>query len=175
MFGVESTQAEVFDDVSGTVSYVMSGFNGAIMAYGQTSAGKSWTMDGPSIWDTQFQGVVPRCVSLLFDEIDKAESTIQFQLIVSFYEIYCEKVRDLLNPQQINLKVRETKNNGFQVQDITEVYCTDKESVLRVIEMGKTNRVAAPTLMNADSSRSHSIFSVLVDQQDTASGRHKRG
>jgi kinesin family protein 5 len=153
----------------------MDGFNGAVLAYGQTSAGKSWTMEGPSIWDTEAQGVVPRCVDKLFEDIEKAPSTVQFQIIVSYYEIYCEKVRDLLNPMQTNMKVRETKTEGFIVQDVTEVYCTDKNSVLRVVEMGKTNRIAAPTLMNAESSRSHSIFSILVDQQDTASGRHKKG
>lgn len=165
----------MFGEISGAVDFVMDGFNGAVLAYGQTSAGKSWTMEGPSIWDSDFQGVVPRCVHKLFEEIEKAPAAIQFQIIVSYYEIYCEKVRDLLNPLQTNMKVRETKAEGFIVQDVTEVYCTDKESVLRVIELGKTNRVAAPTLMNAESSRSHSIFSVLVDQQDTASGRHKKG
>lgn len=175
VFGGDSTQAQVFDDISGTVDFVMDGFNGAVLAYGQTSAGKSWTMEGPSIRDVECQGVVPRCVAKLFEEIDKAASTIQFQIVVSYYEIYCEKVRDLLNPTQTNMKVRETKTDGFIVQDVTEVYCTDKDSVLRVIELGKTNRIAAPTLMNAESSRSHSIFSILVDQQDTASGRHKKG
>lgn len=175
IFGGESKQADIFGEVSSTIDFVMDGFNGAVLAYGQTSAGKSWTMEGPSIWDSDFQGVVPRSVDKLFEDIEKAPSTVQFQIIVSYYEIYCEKVRDLLNPTQTNMKVRETKADGFIVQDVTEVYCTDKESVLRVIELGKTNRVAAPTLMNAESSRSHSIFSILVDQQDTANGRHKKG
>jgi hypothetical protein len=175
VYGAESTQAQVFGEISDSVDFVMDGFNGAVLAYGQTSAGKSHTMEGPSIWDSEYQGVVPRCVAKLFEEIEKAPAAIQFQIIVSYYEIYCEKVRDLLNPMQTNMKVRESKTEGFIVQDVTEVYCTDKESVLRVIEMGKTNRVAAPTLMNAESSRSHSIFSVLIDQQDTASGRHKKG
>lgn len=175
MFGVDSSQSQIFGEISSTVDSVMDGFNGAVLAYGQTSAGKSWTMDGPSIWDSEFQGVVPRAVDKLFEDIEKAPSTIQFQIIVSYYEIYCEKVRDLLNPAQTNMKVRETKTDGFIVQDVTEVYCTDKENVLRVIEMGKTNRIAAPTLMNAESSRSHSIFSILVDQQDTSNGRHKKG
>lgn len=175
IFGGDSTQSDIFGEVNATVDFVMSGFNGAVLAYGQTSAGKSWTMEGPSIWDSDFQGVVPRSVDKLFEDIEKAPETVQFQIIVSYYEIYCEKVRDLLNPSQTNMKVRETKADGFIVQDVTEIYCTDKESVLRVIELGKTNRVAAPTLMNAESSRSHSIFSILVDQQDTASGRHKKG
>lgn len=89
--------------------------------------------------------------------------------------IYSEKCRDLLNPQQINLKIRETKENGFILQDVTEIYCTDKDSVLKVIEFGKANRASAPTLMNAESSRSHSIVSILVDQRNTANGRHRKG
>lgn len=153
----------------------MDGFNGTIMAYGQTSAGKSYTMEGLSLWDPESQGVIPRCVDALFEEINKADSNIQFQVILSFYEIYCEKIRDLLNPQQINLKIRETRNNGFIVQDITEVYCTDRESVLRVIEVGKANRITAPTLMNAESSRSHSIVSIIIDQKNLSTGRNKRG
>jgi kinesin family protein 5 len=153
----------------------MSGFNGTVMAYGQTSAGKSFTMEGPSLLDTSMQGVIPRCIDKLFDEINRADANVQFQVIVSYYEIYCEKVRDLLNPQQTNMKIREAKNGGFIVQDITELSCTGRESVLRVIEQGKANRASAPTLMNAESSRSHSIFSISIDQRNSQTGRHKRG
>ena len=137
VFDTQTTQLDVFNEVSDTVISVMNGFNGTIMAYGQTSAGKSWTMEGSSIFDPVLGGIVPRCVDKLFDEIDKADLESQFQIIVSYYEIYCEKVRDLLNPQQVNMKVRESKNDGFIVQDVTEVYCTDKESVMRVMELGK--------------------------------------
>jgi kinesin family protein 5 len=175
VFGKDSTQIQVFDEVKGVVDSVMSGFNGTILAYGQTSAGKSWTMDGPSIWDIESQGVIPRCVDKLFECIDKADASIQFQVTVSYYEIYCEKVRDLLNPQQFNLKIRESKTEGFIVQDITEIYCTDRDNVLKVIELGKNNRISAPTLMNAESSRSHSIVSLLVNQNNTSNGRNKRG
>jgi kinesin family protein 5 len=175
VFGSDSTQTEVYHEVSGVVTSVMDGFNGTVMAYGQTSAGKSFTMEGLSLWDANSMGVIPRCVDALFEEINKADSAIQFQVVLSFYEIYCEKIRDLLNPSQVNLKIRESKTSGFMVQDITEVYCTDRESVLRVIEVGKANRVTAPTLMNAESSRSHSIVSILIDQKDLTTGRNKRG
>jgi kinesin family protein 5 len=165
----------MFNEVKGVVDAVMAGFNGTIMAYGQTSAGKSFSMEGLSLRDPGTQGVIPRCVDKLFDEIEEADEDNQFQVILSFYEIYCEKVRDLLNPQQTNLKLRESKNAGFIVQDVTEIYCTDRESVLRVIEFGKANRAAAPTLMNAESSRSHSIVSIMVDQKNTSTGRNKKG
>lgn len=175
VFGVGTEQFQVFDEVKGVVDSVMAGFNGTVMAYGQTSAGKSFTMEGLSLWDSQSQGVIPRCVDALFDAIVKADPDNQFQVVLSYYEIYCEKVRDLLNPASVNMKIRETKGSGFMVQDLTEIYCTDRDSVLRIIELGKTNRAAAPTLMNADSSRSHSIVSILVDQKNLTTGRNKRG
>jgi kinesin family protein 5 len=175
VFGENTSQVQVFDEVKGVIGSVLGGFNGTIMAYGQTSAGKSFTMEGLSLWEGENQGLIPRCINLLFEEIAKSESSLQFQVVVSFYEVYCEKIRDLLNPQAVNLKLRETKENGFVVQDITEIFCTDRDSVMRVIEFGKTNRASAPTLMNAESSRSHSIVSILVDQKDTVSGRQRRG
>jgi kinesin family member 5 len=165
----------MFQEVKGVVDAVMTGFNGTIMAYGQTSAGKSFSMEGLSLRDPETQGIIPRCVDKLFEEIERADEDNQFQVVLSYYEIYCEKVRDLLNPLQINLKLRESKNAGFLIQDVTEIYCTDRESVLRVIEFGKANRAAAPTLMNAESSRSHSIVSILVDQKNTVTGRNKKG
>lgn len=175
VFGENSTQEQIFDEVRGVVGAVMDGFNGAVMAYGQTSAGKSHTMEGSSLWEPELQGIIPRCINLLFEEINRAESSLHFQVIVSYFEVYCEKVRDLLNPQAVNLKVRETKENGFMVQDITEMYCTDRDSVMRVLEFGKTNRASAPTLMNAESSRSHSILSILVDQRNSSTGRERKG
>lgn len=153
----------------------MTGFNGTVLAYGQTSAGKSWTMEGPSIWDTASQGIIPRSIDRVFDNIAKADMNISFEVSVSYYEIYCEKLRDLLNPHQDNMKMRETKANGFVIQEVTQTFCTDKESILRVLEMGKTNRASAPTLMNAESSRSHSILSINVKQKNEASGRIKNG
>jgi kinesin family protein 5 len=69
VFGADCTQMDIYTEVKSVVDSVMSGFNGTIMAYGQTSAGKSWTMDGASIWDVESQGVIPRIVDSLFDSI----------------------------------------------------------------------------------------------------------
>lgn len=170
---MSTTQEQVFFHVEGVIDSVMSGFNGTVLAYGQTSAGKSWTMEGPSIDDPDSRGVIPRSIDRLFESIGAADENLQFQVQVSYYEIYCEKIRDLLNPVQDNMKLRETKTDGFIIQDITGVYCTDRDSVLRTIGVGKANRACAPTLMNAESSRSHSILSLLVTQKDEKSGRTK--
>jgi kinesin family member 5 len=90
-------------------------------------------------------------------------------------KVYCEKIRDLLNPNSDNLKMRETKQEGVVIQDVTEVFCVDRDSILRVIETGKAHRASAPTLMNAESSRSHSILSILVTQKIESTGRHRKG
>ena len=76
---------------------------------------------------------LPFCVIF---SIQQADSAVQFQVVVSYFEVYCEKVRDLLNPSQTNMKVREHNKTGFIIQDLTEIPCTDKTNVLRVIELG---------------------------------------
>jgi kinesin family protein 5 len=152
----------------------MNGFNGTIMAYGQTNAGKTFSMEGLSLWDTSTQGVIPRCINTIFSEIAKSDSVIQYEIILSYFEIYNEKIRDLLNPSAVNMKLREISVNNFTIQDITEVYCIDYESILRVIEVGKMNRITATTLMNAESSRSHSIISITIQQKNLSTERNKK-
>eukprot|EP01031_Cornospumella_fuschlensis_P030176 gene30176-36454_t len=174
IFDGSTTQPQIFQEVGSVVDSVMAGLNGTVMAYGQTSAGKSFTMEGPSLTDPALKGITPRCIDKLFDCIQQADSAVQFQVVVSYFEVYCEKVRDLLNPSQTNMKVREHNKTGFIIQDLTEIPCTDKTNVLRVIELGQANRAAAPTLMNAESSRSHSIFTLLVEQRHMETGRVKR-
>jgi kinesin family protein 5 len=94
ILGMDCTQQTVFDEVEGVVDAVMSGFNGTVLAYGQTSAGKSWTMEGPDIGDHQFQGIIPRSIDRLFQSINKAFVHMQFQVsatsepsIPAFFEI----------------------------------------------------------------------------------------
>lgn len=86
-------------------------------------------------------GVISRSIDKLFHLISQADENIEFQMVVSYSEVYCEKLRDLLNPQQDNMKIRESKTEGFVVQDLTEAICSDRESVLRVIEFGSYNLV----------------------------------
>lgn len=125
--------------------------------------------------DEEMQGVIPRSVDRLFEHIANADVHTQFTVCISYFEVYCEKIRDLLNPASDNLKMRETKTEGFTITDIMEVYCTDRDGVIRAVETGKANRASAPTLMNAESSRSHSILSILVTQKNEISGRNRRG
>jgi kinesin family protein 5 len=134
-------------------------------------------MEGPSLWDTQAQGVIPRTIDKIFALIQDADESNSFTVAVSYYEVYNEKIRDLLNPSQDDLKMREYPNkaDGWFIQDITEAFCADRDSVIRLIETGKTFRATAATLMNADSSRSHSILSILISQKNEVTGRNRKG
>ncbi len=99
-------------------------------------------MDGGG--DFQNPGIIPRAIDRIFDNIGKSSADNQFEVSIYYIEIYNEKVRDLLNPLQDNMKVRESAKDGFIVQDVTENFCTDRESVMRLITLGKTNRACAP-------------------------------
>jgi kinesin family protein 5 len=111
---------------------------------------------------------MPRSIDYIFQAIERLDQPSQYTFTVSYFEIYCEKIRDSLNPTNINLKLRESLPNGFIVPDIYEVVCGSVDEILTVMETGKRNRSVAPTLMNAASSRSHTIFSLKIEQKNAA-------
>lgn len=104
------------------------------------------------------QGVIPRMVRTVFNRIDNADENLEFAVKVSICEIYNEKIKDLQNPKQDNLKIHEEKSKGVYIQDITETYCADESEVYGVMKKGNANRAVTSTNMNAESSRSHSLF-----------------
>lgn len=175
MIGFSGTQAEIFGVVQSTVESILLGFNGTVLAYGQTSSGKTWTMEGPNLDDEEMGGIIPRSIRLIFQLISSTETSTVFTISASYFEVYCERLRDLLNPAQDNMKIRESKENGYSIPDLTEVPCSDVQSVMKVIHTGKANRALAPTLMNAESSRSHSILTILVTQKNESKGVNLRG
>ena len=121
VFDSNSTQKEVYDlAAKPIIDSVLEGFNGTIFAYGQTSSGKTHTMQGPSIENIELQGVIPRMVRTVFNRIDAASDTIEFSVKVSMIEIYMEKIRDLMDPSKDNLKVHEEKGKGVYMADLTE-------------------------------------------------------
>lgn len=127
VFDMESQQKEVYDYAARPIiDSVIEGFNGTVFAYGQTSSGKTHTMQGPSIDDIEMQGIIPRMVRTVFNRIEGASEHIEFQVKVSMCEIYNEKIKDLQNPKQDNLKIHEEKGKGVYIQDITETYCCDE-------------------------------------------------
>jgi kinesin family protein 5 len=171
-----SRQADVFDySIRSTVDDILNGYNGTVFAYGQTGAGKSYTMMGSDIDDEAGRGVIPRIVQQVFASILASPSNIEYTVRVSYMEIYMERIRDLLMPQNDNLPVHEEKNRGVYVKGLLEVYVASEDEVYEVLRRGGSARAVAATNMNAESSRSHSIFVVTISQKNVETGSQKSG
>lgn len=107
---MKTTQKKIYDiSVVPVVDSVLNGYNGTILAYGQTSSGKTHTMLGEDIENIEQRGIIPRMVSGFFEQIASQPEDIEFAMKVSFVEIYNEKIRDLLDPKKTNLKIHENK------------------------------------------------------------------
>ena len=115
-------------------------------------------MLGPSIDDEEHKGIIPRMVGGIFEKIEWAAEDIEFSVKVSFIEIYNEKIRDLLNPEKVNLKIHEHKDKGVYVREMTETYVGQEDEVFQILKIGNENRAIGVTDMNSQSSRSHSVF-----------------
>jgi len=160
------TQTQVYDAAAKSiVKDVLCGYNGTIFAYGQTSSGKTHTMEGV-INDPTKQGIIPRIVNDIFNHIYSMEENLEFHIKVSYFEIYLDKIRDLLDPSKVNLAVHEDKDRVVYVKGATERFVSSPEEVFEVIEEGKSNRHVAVTNMNEHSSRSHSVFLINVKQEN---------
>ncbi|KAL5113295.1 Kinesin heavy chain [Pleosporales sp. CAS-2024a] len=176
VFDMASRQADVFDySIRPTVDDILNGYNGTVFAYGQTGAGKSYTMMGSSIDDEVGRGVIPRIIQQVFANIMASPSNIEYTVRVSYMEIYMERIRDLLMPQNDNLPVHEEKNRGVYVKGLLEVYVASEDEVYEVLRRGDSARAVSATNMNAESSRSHSIFVITVSQKNVETGSQKSG
>eukprot|EP00658_Telonema_sp_P-2_P018657 TRINITY_DN17312_c0_g1_i3.p1 TRINITY_DN17312_c0_g1~~TRINITY_DN17312_c0_g1_i3.p1 ORF type:complete len:832 (-),score=339.18 TRINITY_DN17312_c0_g1_i3:356-2851(-) len=164
-FGPESTQQEVYKYAAEPiVASITEGYNGTVFAYGQTSSGKTHTMEGPDRSDPDMQGVVPRMISTIFDKIYESTDSIEFQISVSYFEIYMERVKDLLNPTSVNMSIREHPQRGIYVDGAAAISVSSPDDVHNVMSQGANNRSIAVTNMNEHSSRSHSVFMLTVSQ-----------
>ena len=130
---------------------------GTLFAYGQTSSGKTFTMTGTS----QSPGIILYALQDVFDYIADSKNQ-EFLLRVSFLEIYNDKLTDLLNPGQANLKIRENTNREISVENLTEEVVTSIDEVIRFMNIGQKNRRIGATNMNERSSRSHTIFRMVI-------------
>jgi centromeric protein E len=167
-FGEEASTADVYENVAkNIVSSAVSGLNGTIFAYGQTSSGKTYTMQGAgSIEDGSGDGggVVHMAARDIFSMIEQNQDRI-FLVRASFLEIYNEDVRDLLSNSKETLPIREDPRRGVFVQSVEEIV-TDFESLLRILFQGEKSRAFAATEMNARSSRSHTIFRITIESRE---------
>ncbi|XP_064201871.1 kinesin-1 heavy chain-like [Anguilla rostrata] len=166
VFQSNTSQEQVYNACARQiVKDVLEGYNGTIFAYGQTSSGKTHTMEG-NLHDTDAMGIIPRIVQDIFNYIYSMDENLEFHIKVSYFEIYLDKIRDLLDVSKTNLSVHEDKNRVPYVKGCTSARCSPEE-VMDTIDEGKSNRHVAVTNMNEHSSRSHSIFLINVKQENT--------
>ena len=174
IFPPSSTQEDIYNfGVKGIIDSVLDGYNGTVLAYGQTSSGKTYTMQG-EMNNNSTQGIIPRMIEHVFDFIHSQEGS-EFMIKVSMIEIYLEKIRDLLDLSRVNLQVRENFSKGIYVDGCSERYVGCPEDVYAALKIGSNNRAQAATLMNEHSSRSHSIFILTINQNNKKEGFSKVG
>ncbi|XP_016431331.1 kinesin heavy chain-like [Sinocyclocheilus rhinocerous] len=165
VFPTNCTQEQVYNTCAKQiVKDVLDGYNGTIFAYGQTSSGKTYTMEG-KLHDPDGRGIIPRIAEDIFNHIYTMDENLEFHIKVSYFEIYMDKIRDLLDVSKTNLSVHEDKNRVPYVKGCTERFVSSPEEVMDVIDEGKANRHVAVTNMNEHSSRSHSIFLINIKQE----------
>ncbi|GBF99459.1 kinesin heavy chain [Raphidocelis subcapitata] len=171
VYGEGATQADVFEDCRRVVHGVLAGVNGTIMAYGQTGSGKTHTLIG-DVTHPELRGIVPRAVQALGEGIAADASAAEYEVRLTVVEIYCERVRDLLDPLgRDNLAIKQGRDGGMFVEGApgpgrgaTEVCVTDEAQLVGLMNAGLAARAVTATNMNATSSRSHCIVTVAVEK-----------
>ncbi|XP_032887372.1 kinesin-like protein KIF1A isoform X13 [Amblyraja radiata] len=161
-----ASQQQVYCDIGDEMlQHAFEGYNVCIFAYGQTGAGKSYTMMGKQ--EKEQQGIIPQLCEDLFGKInDSANANLSYSVEVSYMEIYCERVRDLLNPKtKGNLRVREHPILGPYVEDLSKLAVTSYNDVSDLMDSGNKARTVAATNMNESSSRSHAVFNIIFTQK----------
>ena len=172
-FGPESTQEEVFEESCALIQSAIDGFNVCIFAYGQTGSGKTFTIQG----DMQNPGLTPRIFEELFTILDTMDN---FEISLSCYmvELYLENLKDLLMPKKSDGNSLEIKKNAHGmviVEGAHEVPIESVDQANKIFEYGLDNRKTASTNMNATSSRSHLVFSIVINARNKQTGQKTVG
>ncbi|XP_074916430.1 kinesin-like protein KIF1B isoform X4 [Chelonoidis abingdonii] len=161
-----ASQNRVYNDIGKEMLlHAFEGYNVCIFAYGQTGAGKSYTMMGKQ--EESQAGIIPQLCEELFEQIsDNSNEEMSCSVEVSYMEIYCERVRDLLNPKNKgNLRVREHPLLGPYVEDLSKLAVTSYTDIADLMDAGNKARTVAATNMNETSSRSHAVFTIVFTQK----------
>uniref|UniRef100_A0A3Q2P1B0 Kinesin family member 11 n=1 Tax=Fundulus heteroclitus TaxID=8078 RepID=A0A3Q2P1B0_FUNHE len=177
VFGPAAKQIDVYRSVVCPIlDEVIMGYNCTVFAYGQTGTGKTFTMEGERSPDEQFTweedplaGIIPRTLHQIFEKL--SENGTEFSVKVSLLEIYNEELFDLLSPtEDVNERLQlfdDPRNKrSVVVKGLEEVVVHNKDEVYQILERGAAKRRTASTLMNAYSSRSHSVFSVTIHMKE---------
>ncbi|KAH9502712.1 Kinesin-like protein kif18a [Bulinus truncatus] len=162
VFGPTATNKAVFEQTTkGIITGVLNGYNCSVFAYGATGAGKTHTMLG----NEREPGVIYHTMIDLYKKINEQKEEKLFDVAVSYSEVYNEQVRDLLMPRG-NLPIREDKNVGVIIAGLSLHKPKTADELLHMLQFGNKNRTQHPTDANAESSRSHAVFQVFVNQRE---------
>lgn len=174
VFQENCLQSEVWDSIGDPIlAKAFSGYNGTIFAYGQTGSGKTWSMQGGST--EELRGIIPRMTATVFALIDREKEkhpSMQFLVTASYFELYNEVIFDLLDSSDRRkrpkggLEIKEHPVLGVYVKNLQEVVIDSAAKMQSMIDQGMGNRTTASTQMNAESSRSHSVFTFKLHQKD---------
>jgi len=175
LFNTDCLQTDLWSRIGLPImDKAFAGFNGTIFAYGQTGSGKTWSMQGAT-GDSELCGIIPRMNQNLFMRIaeNKANSpTTAFLVTVSYFELYNEVIFDLLDNSDRRrrpkggLEIKEHPALGVYVKGLQEIVVDTEAMLQNIIDKGMASRTVASTAMNADSSRSHSVFVIKIHQKD---------
>ncbi|KAK9541282.1 hypothetical protein VZT92_001339 [Zoarces viviparus] len=177
VFGQAAKQIDVYRSVVCPIlDEVIMGYNCTVFAYGQTGTGKTFTMEGERSPDEEFTweedplaGIIPRTLHQIFEKL--SENGTEFSVKVSLLEIYNEELFDLLSTsedvtERLQLFDDPRNKRGVVVKGLEEITVHNKDEVYQILERGSAKRRTASTLMNAYSSRSHSVFSVTIHMKE---------
>eukprot|EP01084_Bolivina_argentea_P280204 479187_1 len=173
---MHSTQESVFQTVGKPITNAcLSGYNGTIFAYGQTGSGKTFTILGDlNDKNSSKRGLMPRVFDYLFSQIQRhrqkmGADRVEYLVKCSCLEIYNERIQDLLEPDRCNLQVREDIKRGVIVEGLSYKICETANDALDLINVAGRNRRVSETTMNKESSRSHLMFTLLIECRITDS------
>ncbi|CAJ1963967.1 unnamed protein product [Sphenostylis stenocarpa] len=175
VFDTSSNQEDVFQSVGvPLVRNALAGYNTTILSFGQSGSGKTHTMWGPpsamvdeSLRSSQL-GIVPRIFRMLFSELERERLTsdqkqFNYQCRCSFLEIYNEQISNLLNPIQQNLEMKDDSRNAPYIENLVEEYITNYDDVAQILIKGLSRRKKGVTSLNSNSSRSHIVFTFVIE------------
>ncbi|OWZ23501.1 Kinesin [Phytophthora megakarya] len=176
VYGCDSKQETVFQDIGlPLLDRAFAGYNGTIFAYGQTGSGKSFSMTGVTGGPEAMEGLIPRVNRAIFERVatERVDSpNKRFLVECSFFEIYNEIIYDLLDSSgngkknKGGLEIKEHSVLGIYVKDLQERVVETREEIVELMALGAQSRTVGYTQMNAESSRSHSIFTIKIHQKD---------
>ncbi|XP_044510244.1 kinesin-like protein KIN-4C [Mangifera indica] len=176
---------KIYDDcVAPLVDALFHGYNATVLAYGQTGSGKTYTMGTNYSGEGSSFGIIPKVTDNIFKRVEAEKESTEFLIRVTFIEIFKEEVFDLLDsnlpnlnkgdgssvakpvvPARAPVQIRETVNGGITLAGVTEAEVRTKEEMASYISRGSLSRATGSTNMNSQSSRSHAIFTVTMEQK----------